>query len=60
MRKPLLFAAGTLALLAGLSTAHAQSCEIKVGAMGPMSGGAAQWGLAILNSRRPRPTRTAA
>ena len=50
MRKPLLFAAGTLALLAGLSTAHAQSCEIKVGAMGPMSGGAAQWGLAILGA----------
>ena len=27
--------------------AYAQSCEMKLGAMGPMSGGAAQWGLAM-------------
>lgn len=29
------------------SAARAQSCELKIGAMGPMSGGAAQWGLAM-------------
>jgi len=29
------------------TAAQAQSCEVKVGAMGPMSGGAAQWGLAM-------------
>jgi branched-chain amino acid transport system substrate-binding protein len=29
------------------ATAFAQSCEMKLGAMGPMSGGAAQWGLAM-------------
>jgi branched-chain amino acid transport system substrate-binding protein len=29
------------------ATALAQSCEMKLGAMGPMSGGAAQWGLAM-------------
>jgi branched-chain amino acid transport system substrate-binding protein len=38
-------------LMAALSTlpatAFAQSCEMKLGAMGPMSGGAAQWGLAM-------------
>jgi branched-chain amino acid transport system substrate-binding protein len=28
-------------------TAFAQNCEMKLGAMGPMSGGAAQWGLAM-------------
>ncbi|HEY2133809.1 MAG TPA: hypothetical protein VGH36_12680, partial [Acetobacteraceae bacterium] len=28
-------------------TAFAQTCEMKLGAMGPMSGGAAQWGLAM-------------
>jgi hypothetical protein len=31
----------------GFAGAWAQSCEIKIGAMGPMSGGAAQWGLAM-------------
>ncbi|HVZ09901.1 ABC transporter substrate-binding protein [Rhodopila sp.] len=30
--------------------AHAQPCELKIGAMGPMSGGAAQWGLAMLTA----------
>jgi branched-chain amino acid transport system substrate-binding protein len=29
------------------ATALAQACEMKLGAMGPMSGGAAQWGLAM-------------
>jgi branched-chain amino acid transport system substrate-binding protein len=44
------FVAGAaLAALAGWSLpAMAQSgCELKLGAMGPMSGGAAQWGLAM-------------
>ncbi len=36
-----------LAVAFGATGAHAQSCEIKVGALGPMSGGAAQWGLAM-------------
>ncbi len=35
------------AVLFGAGAAHAQSCELKIGAMGPMSGGAAQWGLAM-------------
>lgn len=35
---------------ATIGTAHAQSCELKIGAMGPMSGGAAQWGLAMENA----------
>jgi branched-chain amino acid transport system substrate-binding protein len=35
------------ALAAAPLAAHAQSCEAKIGAMGPMSGGAAQWGLAM-------------
>jgi branched-chain amino acid transport system substrate-binding protein len=35
-----------LALLGGLATtAAAQECEVKLGAVGPMSGGAAAWGL---------------
>ncbi|WP_158931917.1 ABC transporter substrate-binding protein [Acidisphaera sp. S103] len=29
------------------ATAFAQSCELKIGAMGPMSGGGAQWGLSM-------------
>lgn len=33
--------------LAGAAAAQAQDCTVKVGAMGPMSGGAAQWGLAM-------------
>jgi branched-chain amino acid transport system substrate-binding protein len=40
----LLCALPTLACAPG---AFAQSCEMKLGAMGPMSGGAAQWGLAM-------------
>jgi branched-chain amino acid transport system substrate-binding protein len=36
------------ALFCALPTiAFAQNCEMKLGAMGPMSGGAAQWGLAM-------------
>jgi len=36
------------ALVCALPTAsYAQNCEMKLGAMGPMSGGAAQWGLAM-------------
>ena len=38
----------TAALLSAASaSAHAQGCEQKIGAMGPMAGGAAQWGLAM-------------
>jgi branched-chain amino acid transport system substrate-binding protein len=40
----LFFVAAALALPA---TAFAQSCELKIGAMGPMSGGGAQWGLSM-------------
>lgn len=36
-----------LALGLGAASAHAESCELKIGSMGPMSGGAAQWGLAM-------------
>jgi branched-chain amino acid transport system substrate-binding protein len=39
--------AAALAMGLGSSGAFAQTCELKIGAMGPMSGGAAQWGLAI-------------
>ncbi|MDR3532410.1 MAG: ABC transporter substrate-binding protein [Rhodopila sp.] len=44
-----LFAAALCALpvLPVATTAFAQNCELKIGAMGPMSGGAAQWGLAM-------------
>lgn len=34
-------------LCATPAAAFAQNCEMKLGAMGPMSGGAAQWGLAM-------------
>jgi len=37
----------TVFALASMGAAQAQDCEAKVGAMGPMSGGAAQWGLAM-------------
>jgi branched-chain amino acid transport system substrate-binding protein len=40
-----LLAALAVAMSAG--GAYAQTCEIKIGGMGPMSGGAAQWGLAM-------------
>jgi branched-chain amino acid transport system substrate-binding protein len=35
------------ALLALPSAAFAQTCELKIGALGPMSGGGAQWGLSM-------------
>jgi branched-chain amino acid transport system substrate-binding protein len=42
----LVYAAAAFAL--GGAAAHAQGgCELKLGAMGPMSGGAAQWGLGM-------------
>jgi branched-chain amino acid transport system substrate-binding protein len=46
MRFTKTMAAAALAVVTSAG-AHAQSCEIKIGAMGPMSGGAAQWGLAM-------------
>jgi branched-chain amino acid transport system substrate-binding protein len=36
--------------ITGIAPAFAQNCEMKLGAMGPMSGGAAQWGLAMLSA----------
>ncbi len=43
-----LLAAATAIFVAGTSlSAWAQGCELKIGSMGPMSGGAAQWGLAM-------------
>ena len=48
LQQRLLLATTALALCATLGVgAHAQSCELKLGAMGPMSGGGAQWGLAM-------------
>lgn len=49
MQQRALLATTTLAFCAavGVGAAHAQSCELKLGAMGPMSGGGAQWGLAM-------------
>jgi branched-chain amino acid transport system substrate-binding protein len=40
-------AVAALATGLGIASAQAESCELKIGAMGPMSGGAAQWGLAM-------------
>jgi branched-chain amino acid transport system substrate-binding protein len=45
--KSTLLAAAMMALPV---SAFAQNCEMKIGAMGPMSGGAAQWGLAMLSA----------
>jgi len=46
-------AGAALAGLLGWSTsAMAQGCELKIGSMGPMSGGAAQWGLAMDGAAR--------
>jgi branched-chain amino acid transport system substrate-binding protein len=42
-----LFVAAVCALPMVPLGAFAQDCEMKLGAMGPMSGGAAQWGLAM-------------
>jgi len=36
-----------MASLTATAAAQAQECQAKIGAMGPMSGGAAQWGLAM-------------
>src|SRR5580698_9348978 len=47
MRRHILLAACGLGVALSAQGAWAQSCEIKIGAMGPMSGGAAQWGLAM-------------
>jgi branched-chain amino acid transport system substrate-binding protein len=48
MRRHLLLTVCGLGMAIGASgSAWAQSCDIKIGAMGPMSGGAAQWGLAM-------------
>jgi len=46
MKYPKALLAATILAATG-ATAHAQSCEQKIGAMGPMAGGAAQWGLAM-------------
>jgi branched-chain amino acid transport system substrate-binding protein len=43
-------AAAALAVVTSATGAFAQNCEAKIGAMGPMSGGAAQWGLAMLGA----------
>ncbi len=41
------------AIALGAGAAHAQGgCELKIGSMGPMSGGAAQWGLAMDGAAR--------
>ncbi|GGC70026.1 ABC transporter substrate-binding protein [Chelatococcus reniformis] len=40
-------AAAIVALAAASGAAQAQECQVKLGAMGPMSGGAAAWGLAL-------------
>ena len=41
-----LLAAALFACFSGVS-ARAEVCDLKIGSMGPMSGGAAQWGLAM-------------
>lgn len=40
-------AAAALGVVSMTGPASAQSCEVKIGALGPMSGGAAAWGLAL-------------
>src|SRR5690242_15781915 len=42
-----LLSAATIAIAILQPAAAADPCEIKVGAIGPMSGGGAQWGLAM-------------
>ena len=42
-----LFAVAALGLASLAVPASAQNCETKIGALGPMSGGAAAWGLAL-------------
>ncbi len=37
------------ALLAPFTSAQAQNCEVRIGVVGPLSGGAAQWGISARN-----------
>jgi branched-chain amino acid transport system substrate-binding protein len=46
-KQALLAAAILIGSTALTGAVHAQTCELNIGAMGPMSGGAAQWGLAM-------------
>ena len=52
MRKQYAIAVAAMALGLGMGGAQAQQCELKIGSMGPMSGGAAQWGLAMDGAAR--------
>ena len=45
--RTLLAAAAAVCVAGATASAWAQDCELKIGSMGPMSGGAAQWGLAM-------------
>jgi branched-chain amino acid transport system substrate-binding protein len=47
MKHSLALLAAALGVGLGAGNAYAQPCSLKIGAMGPMSGGAAQWGLAM-------------
>ena len=47
MHRTLLAAATAVCVAGATASAWAQDCELKIGSMGPMSGGAAQWGLAM-------------
>jgi branched-chain amino acid transport system substrate-binding protein len=47
MRQTLLVAALCTLPAIAMTPANAQECQMKLGAMGPMSGGGAQWGLAM-------------
>ncbi len=47
MHRTLLAAATAVCVTGATASAWAQDCELKIGSMGPMSGGAAQWGLAM-------------
>ena len=51
-RSMLLAAATALCAIFAGAPAFAQNCELKIGSMGPMSGGAAQWGLAMDGAAR--------
>ena len=45
--RALLAAAMSICVVSVATPSRAQDCEFKIGSMGPMSGGAAQWGLAM-------------
>jgi branched-chain amino acid transport system substrate-binding protein len=47
IQRTLLAAATAVCVAGATASAWAQDCELKIGSMGPMSGGAAQWGLAM-------------